>query len=712
MDTLISKIEKNYSKLDSKHIVHLLKTLQIEEGIRGDQNFSSALEFGKKCAEVLVSIKMDMHCVVAGLFANIQKKGFIKDSKYKLGKDVQSLLEDLERIDDLKYKNNEADPESLRGMFVSMAKDIRVIILKLAKVLTYTRNPEYLESKPLDVLMAECKKIYAPLSVRLGLTFIKNNLELEIFKYYSKEEYEELLEVVHAKQEERKIGLNEAIKEIQNLLKEHRIKGKVYGRIKELASIYKKVSEKDKDLEDIYDLCAVRVLVNNVNQCYMVLANVHALYTPIPDRFKDYIAKPKANGYQSLHTSVIGKNGEPIEVQIRTLGMHNHAEYGVAAHFLYKEKKAQQGTLDERLTWVRRMLENEEALTTSELLQELESDDYKAEIFVQTPVGKILSFAEDATALDFAYRIHSKVGHSCIGCKINDKMVPISTVLQNGDKVEIIRSKTPKAPSRDWLKIVTTAGARSKINQYFRKNQKEDNIKKGKSILEQAAKDRGLTFSKLLKEEWLQSVFERYSLNSVDDMYASVGYGGLKSNQILNRLTSFLEKENKERERLEKLEAKKDVKPTRKKPNSNAINITGLSNIMVRFAKCCSPVPGDDIKGFVSVGKGVTIHRADCENLNYIEKDRFIDANWNETSKTSTYVANLIIVMKNSRGALATISAKIAEGKLNINNISSTPTENGMSLMELGISIENKQQLENMLKKIKSLPEVYEAYRS
>ena len=455
----------------------------------------------------------------------------------------------------------------------------------------------------------------------------------------------------------------------------------------------------------MYDLTALRVLVNNVNECYSVLGAVHTKYMPLDGRFKDYIARPKANGYQSLHTSVVAFD-KPLEIQIRTFDMHNHAEYGIAAHFLYKEHKKKIDSLDDKLLWIRKLIENSSGETEQDLVNELKTDIYSGEIFVQSPLGKIIELPEGSTPIDFAYSIHTNVGNTCVGAKINGKMVPLNKQLSNGDVVEIVTSSNAKGPSKDWLSFVKSSIAKNRINQFFKKFDKEDNIKKGKSMLEQSAKNKDVDLKKLLIDEYLDDVFQRYSLKNTDDMFAMIGCGAITTTQILNRLILLWTENNKE---------EKDFvfRPVNVHNDDKTSSIAELKSMLTKYAHCCNPVPGDEIVGFISRGRGVTIHRADCKSVKSLDADRLMKLSWNEEgSKNTNFVASLKLLVKNKSGILASITNKIAEQKINITNINSRNTKDDKTLVFVSVSLSSKSILDDLIKKLSNIQDVYDVSRS
>ncbi|HHY78228.1 MAG TPA: bifunctional (p)ppGpp synthetase/guanosine-3',5'-bis(diphosphate) 3'-pyrophosphohydrolase, partial [Clostridiales bacterium] len=539
-------------------------------------------------------------------------------------------VDGVTKLGKLEYKTKEEQQaENLRKMFIAMAKDIRVILIKLADRLHNLRTLKYMDLNKQYEKAKETLEIYAPIAHRLGIYKIKWEMEDLALRYIDPKGYYDLVEKVAKKRKEREEYINYVIDTLKNKNLEMGIEAQIEGRPKNFYSIYKKMVQQNKTFEQIFDLTAIRVIVDTVKDCYGVLGIVHTLWKPIPGRFKDYIAMPKPNMYQSLHTTVIGPDGEPIEVQIRTWDMHRTAEYGIAAHWKYKEGKASQNEFDEKLQWLRQMLEwQNEVRDTKEFMETLKIDLVIDEVYVFTPKGDVIDLPVGSTPIDFAYKIHSAVGNKCIGAKVNGKIVPLDYELQNGDIVEIITSASSNGPSRDWLKIVKSSQAKNKIRQWFKKEKREENIIKGKELLDKEIKRLSTSLSINIKNEWLENICKRIGFQSLDDLYASLGYGGLTLNQVMTRLKDEIRKNHKidikEEEQLEK----KILKPghTRRKKSNTGIKVKGIENILVRFSKCCNPVPGDEIIGYITKGRGVSIHRKDCPNTKdlLVEPERII----------------------------------------------------------------------------------------
>lgn len=684
----LEKIKTFYSKLE--------KICKTEEQIKQFEN-------GKENTIIILPLELDYDMVFASLILPLLRENLVDENEFVDYKSAIELAKSVLLIENINF-GDKNEVAGIRNMLVAMAKDIRVIILKLADVLNNERHSKDFSAEKKAELHKEVVDIYIPLASRLGLSYIKSELQDLDLSYSHPNEYRRLMKELSVDSKQREIDIKKVKEQLEETLSELGIKGEIKGRIKHISSIYNKVKEKNYSLKQIYDIVALRVLVKSVNECYSVLGAVHTKFEPINGRFKDYIAKPKANGYQSLHTSIM-INNRPIEIQIRTFEMHYHAEYGIAAHFLYKEHKGKIDELDSKLLWVRKLIENPNLTTNEELLNELKTDVYSGKIFVQSPLGKILELPEDSTPIDFAYAIHSNVGNKCIGAKVNGKMVQLNKPLKNADVVEIITSTNAKGPSKDWLNFVKTNMARNRINQFFKHEMKDENIKKGKFMLDQAAKIKDADMKILLDERWLPEVFNRYSLKSLDDMYAMIGCGGVSTTQILNKLINcYLQYNEKQKEF--------DIRPINfDNKEQTKSSIAELGSMLVKFAHCCNPVPGDDIVGFVSRGRGVTIHKADCKSLKNLDADRVMELTWNKNGQNTNYIAGIRLVVKDTSGVLANIANKISEQKINITSINAKPAKDGTTIVDVSVAISNKTDLENLMQKLKNLQNVYEVNR-
>lgn len=645
----------------------------------------------------LIKNKLDFNSVCAYLISEYNLFDLnIQDE------DVLKLANNLKEInsDNLSF-NKQEESEILRKQFVAMCKDIRVIIIKLCLVLYDAKNCTLPLTQKNRELLLTIRNIYAPLSERLGLNSMKSELEDLCLKYLDPEVYNELEHNVLLKKEENQKQIEVTKQKLEQILQDLNLKNAtIMARQKHFSSIYKKIQSKAVPLAKIYDLIAMRVIVDTIEECYAVLGKIHGIYRPMEGRFKDYIANPKPNGYQSLHTTIITENDRPMEIQIRTYEMHRNSEFGVdVAHWVYKEKR-KTTELDKKMAWLREIMDNSSNLNSEEFIETLKTNLYSGSIFVQTPKGKVLEFPEGSCIIDFAYAIHSEIGNACVGGKINNKMVPISTKLSNNDIVEIITSPTSKGPSRDWLKIVKTAQARDKINAFFKKELKEDNIKNGKQILELAIKNKGLSASDILSEQNINDVLYKFAFNNADELFAAVGYGSITSTQVVNKLIQEYEKrenENKPAKVLTSLVVKR---------GKDGVLIDGDSGMLVRYAGCCNPILGEDIVGYISRGRGVTIHKADCHNVQFLEKERLIKAEWADKSATFKIV-NVNIFAKINDNFIAKLAFTLANMQYNIVSLDTKNLPDRI-ICNLKIKTNNNDNLTRLDKAIKSLDNVME----
>ena len=589
-------------------------------------------------AMILAELGLDESTIAAGLIHDVVEdtKYTSEDIKELFNDEIAYLVDGVTKLEKIEYKTREEQQaDNIRKMLFAMAKDIRVILIKLADRLHNMRTLKYLPEPRQKLMAKETLEIYAPIAHRLGISKIKWELEDLSLRYLHPDEYYELVEMVAQKRNEREEYLQQVIMTLKAKIEETGIKCDIDGRPKHFYSIYKKMAYKNKTFDQIFDLLAIRVIVDNVRDCYEVLGIVHTLWKPIPGRFKDYIAMPKPNMYQSLHSTVIGPGGQPFEIQIRTWDMHKTAEYGIAAHWKYKEGKIEEDDLDKKLSWLREILEwQDDAKDAKDFMNGLKIDLFTDEVFVFTPKGAVIDLPMDSTPIDFAYRIHTDIGHRCIGAKVNGKIVPIDYKLKTGDIVEILTTSSDRGPSRDWLKIVKSSQAKNKIMQWFKKQKKEENIVKGKELFEKEMKREGFLNNELLKQEWIDIVLKRYNFAHAEDMYSAIGYGGVSPIQVVTRLKDEYKKTLKpEISDWRTLEKSSDTKQAENKKgdNSNGIVVKGNRNILVRFAKCCNPVPGDEIIGYITKGRGVSVHRKDCLNMaQRIMKadERLIQVSW------------------------------------------------------------------------------------
>ena len=705
--TALQMIYDNYTGADREMLIRAYH--YAEQAHSGQKRASGEAYFIHPCAvaKILMELGLDSATVAAAFLHDVIEDTPVteEDIRTNFGEEILELVSGVTKLDKIVFKSREEEEaENFRKIFVAMAKDIRVIIIKLADRLHNMRSLNFL-SKERQVKMAqETLDIYTPLAGRLGISQIKCELEDLCLKYLEPEAYEFLVENIHQKLYERHNFVDFVVKEIKNILDESKIEGEVFGRPKHFYSIYKKMKAQNKTLDQIYDLTSVRVIVNTVDECYEVFGKIHKRWKPIPGRIKDYIATPKANMYQSLHTTVVTNFGQPFEIQIRTFEMHRTAEFGIAAHWKYKEKKSEDSAFTERLSWIREVLDWEGGLKDSkDFMQSLKTELYSNELLVFTPKGKVISLPKDATPIDFAYAIHSEIGNRCVGARVNSKIVPLNSTLQTGDVVEIITSSNSKGPSWDWLKIVKSSSARAKIKQFFKREMKEENIKIGKSMLEAEAKHRGYNLSDILTEESFAKISEKFSFFSQDEMFASVGYGAITVNQVLFKLIDFYRKEI----------PKKPVYRGGGENEAGGVIVKGMSGLLTRFAGCCNPVPGDEIVGFVSRGRGVVIHRADCPNIKNLEAEegRILPAEWTATSG-GRFIAGIVIKAKDQGVALAVLTSVVSDLRLMITGVNSRFDKNKDAVIEANVRLNGKEDIDLLIKKIRSDERITEVYRT
>lgn len=713
MDELLQKLKKNFSEAEFQEL-------------KAAYDFSAAAHEGQKrqtgepyfihpCAVVNVLVDLgfdDVSTLVAAFLHDVLEDTPVTSDELeqKFGKEVLELVEGVTKLDKIKFVSAEDEQaENLRKMFFAMAKDYRVIIIKLADRLHNMRTLDALKPEKQIKIATQSLKIYAPLAGRLGLSFVKCELEDLAMRYLYPDDYYELVEFIKTKSKERQQFIEKICDELKAKLQELGIEGEVNGRQKHLYGIYKKMLKQGKNIEQIYDISAVRVIVNEVQDCYTVLGAIHTMWMPLPGRFKDYIAMPKPNGYQSLHTTVITKFKETFEIQIRTYEMHRIAEYGIAAHWKYKEGKTGATKIDDQINWLREVMDTQrESSDSHEFLENIEGNVFTDEVYVFTPKGKVLNLPVGSTTVDFAYAIHSAVGNKCIGAKVNGKIVPLNTVLNTGDIVEILTTNSGKGPSRDWIKFVKTASARTKIRQYFKKEMKEENIKRGKDMLEREAKRRGYNLSELLGTAGLNYIMNRYTLSSIDDLYASVGFGGLTTNQIIVKLIDYFKRDLLSKNPVAEI---KTTSTTGKSSSGNGVLIRGYDDFLVRLSHCCNPVPGDKIVGYVSRGRGVSVHCVDCPNVKNMEPERLIEAKWDDVI-SQNFLASLKIYCENKGGILAAVTTIISNMKISITGaFARSDNDNGTAEITVMLEVKSTDQVEDVIKKLKTLPEVIDVHR-
>lgn len=673
-------------------------------------------------AMILADYSMDVSTICAGLLHDV-----IEDTEVtydamskKFGVEITDLVDGVTKLKKLKFKTKqENQAENLRKMIIAMAKDVRVIIIKLADRLHNSRTLTHMSEAKRKEKAMETLEIYAPIAHRLGMSQMKAELEDISLRFIDPAGYYDLVEKVDKKRVEREKLIEDLMSRLGEKLDETEIEHEISGRPKHFYSIYKKMYYQNKSFEQIFDLTAIRVLVDNLKDCYGVLGIVHTMWKPIPGRFKDYIAMPKPNMYQSLHTTVIGPSGEPFEIQIRTWDMHRVAEYGIAAHWKYKEgvvdeeHKSSGADFESKLTWIRQLMEwQNELKDPEEFMESLKIDFFNDEVFVFTPQGDVIDLPAGSTPIDFAYKVHSAVGNRCIGAKIDGRIAPLDYKLKNGNIVEILTSQSSGGPSRDWLKIVKSSQAKTKIRNWFKKEEKDENIVRGKDMLEKEVKHEGYRLTELLKEDWLKKVAEKLSFDSVDDLYASVGYGSVTLSQVISKLKEMYREHHKDDpKKLEEKEKRVAPSPKKEQKQGAGIVVKGIDNIKVKFSRCCNPVPGDEIIGYVTKGRGVSVHRRDCLNIAEIDEgERLIEVEWAETEKTS-YKAEIQVKASDRTGLLTEITLLLAEAKLAVSSLNARTQKDNIVLINMTLEISNVDQLKRLMKKIKGLRGVMDVYR-
>jgi GTP pyrophosphokinase len=680
-------------------------------------------------AIILADLEMDKETIAAGLLHDVvEDTGMTLDEIRKLfNDDVALLVDGVTKLTKLNLNTDkvEMQAENLRKMFVSMAKDIRVIIIKLADRLHNLRTLEYQTPEKQKEKARESLEIYSPLAERLGISRIKIEMDDLSLKYLEPDVYYDLAAKVNLKKEQREERIQSIVQEVSKHIKEAGIEAEISGRVKHFFSIYRKMVNQSKTIDQIYDLFAIRIIVDSVKDCYASLGVIHKMYTPIPGRFKDYIAMPKPNMYQSLHTTVIGSDGIPFEIQIRTFEMHRTAEFGIAAHWKYKEQGGSQEKASDselaKLNWLHEILEwQKDESDSKEFMNMVKSDLnlFNENVYCFTPSGDVKNLPAGSCPIDFAYAIHSAVGNKMVGAKVNDKLVPVTYQLQNGDRVDIITSQNSRGPSRDWLKICKSTQAKNKINQWFKHEQKDENIDRGKDLLQSYAKTKGYNLSELTKPEYVEGVIRRYSYTDWESILASVGRGGLKESQVVAKLLELKHKaEAKDMSDDDVLQNLEDLsrKPEVIRKSKSGIVVKGIHDLAVRYAKCCSPVPGDEIVGFVTRGRGITIHRTDCINMMNLpkdEKERLIEAEWQAENAHETYATELQIFTNNRMGLIVDISKILTDANIDIKALASRVGKNDKATITVSFDIHNKEELKDIVAKLKKISGIIDIERA
>ena len=718
---VISKKKETSRRVDTKLIMKAYNYAVEHHGEQKRRSGEPYIIHPLNVAYILAGVGLDEATICAALLHDVVEDTDATDAdlRREFGDEIADMVAGVTKLETMQFTTvEEQQVEDYRKMFLAMGKDIRVIILKIADRLHNMRTLKYLKRDRQIANAKETMEIYAPLANRLGLYSMKWELEDLSFKYLYPEEYHELVEGINKKREERLKFIEKIMADIRVQLKKQHIDAEVTGRAKHLYSIYRKMKRDNKTLDQIYDLFALRILVNSIKDCYAALGVVHEMYSPMPGRFKDYIAVPKPNMYQSIHTTLLGDKGTPFEVQIRTWDMHRVAEYGIAAHWAYKEasyfgKKQSVKVEEDKLAWLRESLEwQKDMQDPQEFLATLKTELFEDEVYVFTPKGAIKILPRNATPIDFAYSIHEEIGNHMTGCKINSKMMPIITPLKSGDIIEIITSDNSKGPSRDWLKFVKSTKAKNKINGWFKKAEKSENIEKGKDLIEKEIKRIGMSHSDLFKQEYIDAMLDRYKYKNIEDMYAAVGFGANSAVKVIARMLQEYRKEHQEENVEEKIEELKKQKENKRKLSSSGVVVEGIDNCLVKLSKCCNPLPGDEIIGYITKGRGVSVHRKDCVNVKDLltEENRIIDVKWYEEAKEN-YNVTLEVLANDRKGLLVDILNTVKETKANLMGVSTKTTKERIAIMDIDLEVENIEELNKVIRNIKKVDSVYEVRR-
>lgn len=716
-------IDKTRAYLNGEHVELVKKAFEFAKHAHRDQYRKSGEPYiihPIQVAGILADLEMDPDTIAAGFLHDVVEDTIVtlKDIQFEFNDEVAMLVDGVTKLGKFKYKSHEEQQaENHRKMFVAMAQDIRVILIKLADRLHNMRTLKHLPVEKQRRISNETLEIFAPLAHRLGISKIKWELEDTALRYLNPQQYYRIVNLMKKKRAEREQYLVDVMEEVKKRMAEVSIKGELSGRPKHIYSIYRKMVLQNKQFSEIYDLLAVRIVVNSIKDCYAVLGIIHTCWKPMPGRFKDYIAMPKPNMYQSLHTTVIGPKGDPLEVQIRTVEMHRIAEFGVAAHWAYKEGKTFNETTsyEQKLTWFREILEFENDIANAEeFMESLKIDLFSDMVFVFTPKGDVIELPSGSVPIDFSYRIHSEIGNKTIGAKVNGKMVTLDYTLKTGDIVDILTSKHSYGPSQDWLKLAQTSQAKNKIRAFFKKQRREENVDKGKELVEKEIRNMEFDIKEILTPDNLKKVAEKFNFTNEDDMYAAVGYNGVTALQVANRLTEKWRKKRDTEQSSSIVNTVTELKavPSSKKRESG-VRVPGIDNLLIRLSRCCSPIPGDEIVGFITKGRGVSVHRADCPNIDTNDaQTRLIPVEWESSlNDRKEYNVDIEISGYDRRGLLNEVLQAVAETKTNISAVSGKSDRNKVATIHMSIAINNVSHLHKVVERIKQIPDIYSVRR-